>query len=45
MRPAIGAGVLWAQRICLVLAATLVLALAVAVAVWLLVVDWQIIAG
>jgi hypothetical protein len=45
MKPAIGGGVLWAQRICLALAATVVLALAVAAAVWLLVVDWQIIVG
>ena len=45
MNTAIGTGLLWAQRIGKLLLAALCIAAAAILAVWLLVVDWQILFG
>ena len=45
MKTAVGAGVLWAQRIFLIMAVLTSVALAVALAVWLILVDLQVLGG
>ena len=42
MKPVVGAGVLWAQRLAMILAAAIVAAVVVAIVVWLVIVDLQV---
>lgn len=45
MRTAVGSGLMWLERIVMLLGAALCLVIGGALVVWLLIADWQILAG